>query len=333
MPAASCLLADLGGTNVRFALVDPTEANPLAGRPVQGFRVADFTDLASAARNFLSAAGATPTHGVLAVAGPVEGDRVRMTNHPWVISRRELMARLGLSDLLLVNDFAAMSLALTLLGTGDVHPLGSPRLAPAAAGEPRNLAVLGPGTGLGAGALLWREGRALPLQTEGGHVGFAPAGEQEIGILRHLAREFGRVSNERLLSGAGLVNIYRALAAMSGAQAGHPPPEEITHRAAEGSDRTALRTLEIFSEVLGSVAGDLAMAYGSWDGVYLAGGLAPVALPWLERGGFRRRFEDKGRYADTLARVPTVVITHPEPGLLGAAAFAHAAWGGAGPRG
>jgi glucokinase len=327
MPATSCLLADLGGTNVRFALVDPLRPNPLAGCAVGKFRVADFPDFASAAQRFLAAGEATPRHGVLAVAGPVAGDRARMTNHPWVVSRRELMARLGLADLLLVNDFAAMGMAVTLLEAGDLHPLGASPLAPVVAGEARSVAVLGPGTGLGVGALFWRGGRALPLHSEGGHVGFAPAGEEEIGILRHLARAFGRVSNERLLSGAGLVNIYRALAAMDGAEVGNPAPEDITRGAADGTDRRATRTLEVFCEVLGSVAGDLALAYGAWDGVYLAGGLAPVVLPWLEGGGFRRRFEDKGRYADELARVPTQVITHPQPGLLGAAAFAHEAWG------
>lgn len=330
MPASPCLLVDLGGTNVRFALVDPARRNPLAGQPVQRFRVADFSDLAQAARSFLADMDAAAGRAVLAVAGPVAGDRVNMTNHPWVISRRALMAELGLDDLMMVNDFAAMSLSLTLLEASDARPLGLPRLAPAVPDKARTFAVLGPGTGLGAGALLWRDGRAFPLQTEGGHVGFAPMGEQEIALLRHLARDFGRVSNERLLSGAGLANIYLSLAAMSGAVVDDAAPEAITRRAAEGSDPLAERALGIFCDVLGSVAGDLAMAYGAWDGVYLAGGLAAVAWPWLEQGGFRRRFEDKGRYADVLARVPTLVITHPEPGLLGAAAFARSAWGGDG---
>jgi len=181
--------------------------------------------------------------------------------------------------------------------------------------------VVGPGTGLGVGGLLVRQGHCSVLQTEGGHAGFAAHSPEDIEILKYLNQKYGRVSNERLICGQGLVNLYDALCHITGATAEALQPEDITARA-KNDDPLCTRTVETFAGIFGSVAGDLVLTLGSWDGVYLTGGLIPILLPWLERGRFRERFEAKGRFRTNLEKVPTQAIMNPEPGLLGAAALA-----------
>lgn len=320
--AERVLLADVGGTHVRFALADPASAQPLLDTSVRGFRVVDFAGLTEAAAAYLDAMGARPRRGVFAIAGPVDGDEVRMTNHAWTVSRARVIADLALLSLHLVNDFAAMGRCIALLGASDVQTIGARDAVRVGALPRQTFAVLGPGTGLGVGALLQREGRLVALETEGGHLGFAPRTDEEIAILRRLGARFGRVSNERLLCGSGLVNLHRALGDIHGTFVADLGPEDITRRADSGADAGCERAVGIFCELLGAVAGDLALAFGAWDGVYVGGGMTPALLPWLQRGGFRRRFEDKGRYASVLARVPTLAIVHPYAGLLGAAAIA-----------
>jgi glucokinase len=189
----------------------------------------------------------------------------------------------------------------------------------------QTFAILGAGTGLGVGALIVRDGHAHALETEGGHASFAPGNAEEVEIYRRLSARFGRVSHERALCGSGLVNLYEALAEIGGVKATLSAPEQIT--AADDSDALSRRSVEIFCEQLGAIAGDLVLTFGAWDGVYVAGGLAPSMTRWMERGGFRRRFEDKGRLSPAIARVPTSIVTHTEPGLLGAAAWAMMAAG------
>jgi glucokinase len=333
---APVLLADIGGTHARFALGDPDAPSPLLQASVRDYRVADFPDCAAAVRHYLAALDAHPDRGVFSVAGPVDDDCVRFTNSPWVVSGRALAARLGFSSLRLVNDFTALSHALPLLGDASVQPLGGPARARFGAAAEQTFAVTGAGTGLGVGALLLREGRPVALETEGGHAGFAPCDGEQIEILRRLQARFGHVSNERLLSGQGLVNLYAALAGIAGATVEPLAPEEVTRRANAGADAQCVRAIEIFCEVFGAVAGDLVLAYGAWDGVYLGGGLTPLLLPWLGRGGFRRCFEDKGRFAARMRTVPASAVLATDAGLLGAAAFARAqgrAAGGAQPPG
>lgn len=321
---ATVLLADVGGTNVRFALADPAQTQPLIAGSVRRYRAADFASFADAARTYLRDGGARPRRGVFALAGQIRDGVVQVTNHAWSVSCEQVRVELALDDLRFINDFAAMSLCVPLLGATDVHRVGE---APApAADDPRDrtFAVVGPGTGLGVGALLLRGGRASALETEGGHVGFAPRNEEEVDVLRRLQARYGRVSNERLLSGGGLSNLHEALGEIHGTSRDRLSPAEITQAADERSDPACVRAVELFCELLGAVAGDFVLAFGAWDGVYLAGGMPPLLLPWLERGGFRRRFEDKGRFGEQLAQVPTQVILHPDAGLLGAAACARA---------
>jgi glucokinase len=294
---------------------------PLLDASIRHYAVEDFPSLATAAAHYLDAIGDRAGHGVFAVAGRVEHDQARLTNHPWVISSPRIARELGLQSLQLVNDFVAQAMSIRLLREQDVQPVG-PALAPATAASERTYAVLGPGTGLGVGALLLRDGRATALATEGGHVGFAPGNAQEIAILQHLAAHYGHVSNERLVSGGGLVNLHRALAAIAGEPWDETiQPADITTRAQGGDDRCR-KVVELFCGIFGSVAGDTALAMGAWDGVYLTGGLVPHLLDDLQRPAFRQHFQAKGRYAQAMTQVPTLAILHPQPGLLGAAAIA-----------
>lgn len=324
--AGHVLLADIGGTNARFALADTSSETPLIVDSVEGFSVADFPSLADAAKHYLDQTGATAQNGVFAVAGRVEGDVARITNHPWVISLSRTRAALGFDDLKLVNDFAAQAMAVSLLTLDDVVAIGGANWSPAPPTKDRTYAVIGPGTGLGVGGLIQREGHRYPLETEGGHVSFPPGTPEEIEILKRLSQQFGRVSNERLICGPGLVNLHRALSEIAGEDPGPMQPADVTARAAEGDVR-CMRTLDVFCAVFGAISGDLVLSAGAWDGVFLTGGLVPKLLSSLQHSGFRQRFEHKGRFSPAMARVPTLAIVHPRPGLLGAAAFAVESFG------
>ncbi|MBS7456147.1 glucokinase [Coralloluteibacterium stylophorae] len=316
------LLADIGGTNARFALADDSAVNPLVDGSMRRYDTADFPSLAEAARHYLGEIGADPSRGVFAAAGPVVGDSIRMTNCPWVISFSQTRQALDFARLHVVNDFHAMARCVPLLEDADVEPVGGVAQAHIELGESNhNCAVLGPGTGLGVGGLILREGRAFALETEGGHVSFAPVDELEIDILRRLVARFGRVSTERLICGSGLVVLHQTLAEIEGHAPEDLEPKDVTARA-EAGDAAALRTIEVFCAIFGSVAGDVALMLGAWDGVYLTGGLVPRLMWCLRDGRFRERFEAKGRFAEVLAATPTVAILHPQPGLLGLAAIA-----------
>lgn len=322
------LLADIGGTNARFALADTAAAQPLLGDSIRKYAVADFPSLGDAARHYLDDGSLRqtqdariPHRGVFAVAGRVEGDLARITNHPWVISRERVRSALGFDDLLLINDFAAQAMSILLLAPQDVVAIGGASWTPADLRHDRTYAVIGPGTGLGVGALVVRGGIPWPLETEGGHVSFPPGTPEEIAILERLSAQYGRVSNERLVCGPGLVNIHRALSEIAGEDPGPMQPSTITARAAQGEVR-CMRAVDVFCAVFGAISGDLVLTVGAWDGVFLTGGLVPKMLESLLHSGFRQRFEHKGRFSANMARVPSLAIVHPNAGLLGAAAIA-----------
>lgn len=329
MSVQPVLLADIGGTNARFALADVGNASPLVADSVREYAVADFPSLPDAAARYLDDVGASAARAVIAVAGRVEGDEARITNFPWVISIARTIAALKLQDMRLVNDFTAQSMAVLALQPTDVTAIGGAQW-PARRGEggnDRTFAVIGPGTGLGVGGLLIRNRLPYPLSTEGGHVDFAPGNPEEIAILQQLAQEYGRVSIERLVSGMGLVNLHRALCRIEGIDPGPMEPRDVTTRAAQG-DRLCMRAVDVFCAVFGGCAGDLVLTLGAWDGVFLAGGLVPRLIDTLQHSGFRQRFEHKGRFSAAMSRVPTLAVMHPQPGLLGAAVIAvHAAAG------
>ena len=306
------LVGDIGGTNARFALA------PLVGAPrliaMRRWRVADFPTLAGAVAAYLDEAAPNirTRVGAIAVAGPAVGDEVQVTNCHWRFSIADTQRELGFDRFHVINDFAANSWALPELEDAELIPIGASGRSKAHEGT---YAVLGPGTGLGVGAVHRNgDGRMTVLESEGGHVAFAPSSDEEDMILRRLRRRHGRVSYERLLCGAGLVNIYDALADCGTAI----EPSEVTARTA--SDPLAMRAVELFCEILGGFAGDVAMMVGAWNGIYLAGGVLGSMRQTLAGGGFRRCFENKGRFSSLLAKVPTMLVDQPALGLLGAAA-------------
>jgi glucokinase len=320
------LLADIGGTNARFALADTQLQAPLLVDSVRQFEVVDFPSLADAARHYLDGVPAQAIavrDGVFAVAGRVNGDEARITNHPWIISRTATQAAIGLDKLRLVNDFAAQAMAIELLADEDLAVIGGLPWTRSTSPN-RTYAVLGPGTGLGVSALIVRGEQRIALETEGGHVCFAAGNPEESAILDRLSRHYGRVSDERLVSGGGLVNIHRALCEITGEPARAMRPQDITAGAVRGDARCE-RSVQVFCAVFGAIAGDLTLTLGAWDGVFLTGGLVPKLLTELQHSAFRSRFEAKGPFAAAMARVPTMAVVHPHAGLLGAAAFARMA--------
>lgn len=318
MPALD-LIADIGGTNARFALTDPAAPVPALLQP-RSLPNAEFASLQHAAEHYLADIDARPRRAAIAVASPVGTDEIRLTNRAWSFSRRELEHALGLDELRLINDFGAVAHAVPALGPDTRVTLHGAADAPLRG----PVSVIGPGTGLGVALLTGSTGQGWSVvETEGGHVSFAPLGDEEHIVARWVTARFGRVSTERLLSGAGLSHIEAALrGADSAPPDGRKPdlraPEAIVAAALEGHDRDARRTLARFCAVLGSVAGDAALIHGART-VMIAGGIVPRFIPFLRSSAFRERFLAKGRFAAYLETVAIHVVTHPHPGLLGAA--------------
>jgi glucokinase len=315
------LVGDIGGTNSRYALVDLASPRPVLERQ-QALKNADFASLQHACEHYLAAVGARPRLAAIAVACPVTGDAVRLTNRAWSFSQAELASALGLERLLVINDFGAVAWAVPALGADDRVTLHGD--AHAALAGP--VSVLGPGTGLGVALLVGDAARGWQVvETEGGHVSFAPQGDEEYAIARWLNAKFGRTSNERVLSGPGLAHIDAALGAGSESptldlieRTPLRDPAAIVAAALDGHDVAARRALARFCAVLGSVAGDAALIHGART-VMIAGGIVPRFLPFLATSAFRERFLAKGRFAALLEPIAIHVITHPQPGLLGAA--------------
>src|ERR1700754_2340277 len=334
---APTLLADLGGTNVRFGIAHPDEDQPLIQESVRKYHVKDYASLGDAAKQYFKDAGHEAQRAIIAAAGRIDnGETVKVTNNPWAISAKSLAKELDLEWVHLVNDFAAQSMAVMLMtdqktadGHQDLVPVGKLAVPKIGAKEEQTFVVVGPGTGLGVGGLLIRGDKVSVLQTEGGHAGFAAHSAEDIEILKVLNLRYGRVSNERLICGQGLVNLYEAISEISGQKPQEGiTPEEITKRATDATCPMCARAVETFAGIFGSVAGDLVLTLGAWDGVYLTGGMTPILLPWIQKGNFRERFEAKGRFRDTMEQVPTQAIMNPEPGLIGGAALAIVEAGG-----
>ncbi|BAK74966.1 glucokinase [Pseudogulbenkiania sp. NH8B] len=305
------LVADIGGTNARFALytggAEPEQIKVLA--------CADYPTLEAAVRAYLADVGATVRHASIGIANPVTGDWVQMTNHHWAFSIEATRQALALESFLVINDWAAMALALPHLPADALIKVGGGEAVP---GAP--CALIGPGTGLGVSALVPHAHGATPVPGEGGHVSFAPFDEREAQIW-HFARErYGHVSAERLLSGPGLVLIYQALAALAGEEAEDLRAADISTRALSGECPRCRETLDAFCAMLGTAAANLTLTLGARGGVYLGGGIVLRLLDYFQSSPFRARFEDKGRFSGYLAAVPVYIMTHAMPALLGATA-------------
>jgi glucokinase len=308
-PIEQTLLGDIGATNARFSLL----ANGMLG-PVTTFEVARyvrFPDVVAAFLN-LHRDQVPVTHALLAVAGPVEGDRCKLTNCSWVIDAGELRGMFRLAEVRVVNDFAATAYSLPSLTAADLHPLGGGRAVP---GVP--MAVLGPGTGLGVACLVPGASEPAVIAGEGGHATFAAASAREDAVIDYLRRRFGHVSAERVISGTGLENLYQAIAALDESEVPSRDAAEITKTALDGTCRTAGAALDMFCALLGSFSGNVALTFGARGGVYIAGGIAPRILELLGRSQFRRRFEEKGRLRPYLEAVPSNVIVHSAAAFVG----------------
>lgn len=308
------LLADVGGTNVRFAL----ETAPMRIGKVTALKVADYPSLEAATRQYLSGlSGAVPRHAAVGLANPVLGDHVKLTNHNWAFSIEAMRRSLGLRTLVAINDFAALALGLPWLPQQDLALLRPGVPVPTA---PR--ALVGPGTGLGVSGLIpTADGNsAVALAGEGGHIEVMPVTDDEWTAWNAAHKLHGRVSAERLLSGMGLSHIHAALAAETGTLLLAPlSPEQVTAGAVQHGDPLCQRAFAVFCGLLGSVAADVALVLGARGGVYLGGGIAPRFVPALRVSAFSDRFADKGRMRDFLAGLPVYVITAAYPALPGLA--------------
>ena len=305
------VIGDIGGTHARFAL-----AQHGAYSHLQRVDVAKYDSLFEALGDYLAAlpSGLMPSVAVIDVAGPVRGDHVKMTNLAWSFSADDMKHRLGLKAFRVLNDFAAAASSIPYLPQADCFPIG-----PDISGVKGPIGVLGPGTGLGVGALVPRGDSWTLVPGEGGHVSLPPSSEIEDRILVILRKRFGHVSAERVLSGMGLVNLYQALCEIDGVAAAPFTPADVTDHAIRGTDPICVKAFAHFCEMLGTVAGDLALTLGASGGIYIAGGILLRFKEAFAASGFRTRFESKGRFRDWLQTVPTRLILEESPALLGLA--------------
>jgi len=303
------LIADIGATHTRCALIDDKGSAVAA----ESFQSGEFASPRDILAHYLSRRRLSDklTVAALAIAAPVTGDRVEMTNLPWQFSQRELRAQLGLSRLLVVNDFAAVAWALPALKSEDLRQIGG---GEAIARAP--LAVVGPGSGLGVSVLVPFEGNWTVLPGEGGNISIATTTDDEAAIVAPLRDATGFCAAETLVSGPGLARIYEFLATRAGQDEAVLTPAAVA-AAAKANNPVAEQALELFFGLLGTIAGDLALTAGARGGVYVAGGIVPKLIEPLLASAFRERFLAKGRYRPYLEAIPTYVVTAPVPALVG----------------
>ncbi|MFP5427611.1 MAG: glucokinase [Gammaproteobacteria bacterium] len=309
----SRLLADIGGTHARFAWQHEPGG---AITDVHVLPSAEHESLQAAIHAYLGRIGRTaPSTAAIAIASPVTGDRVQMTNHPWSFSQCQVCDEFGFATWRLLNDFTALALALPMLPASDLHQVGGGPAQPLAP-----VGLVGPGTGLGVSGLL-PDGRGgwIPLEGEGGHVTLPAQTPRERLVMDGLVRRYGHASAERLVSGQGLVDTFDLLCEADGAdRGGLDTAADLSRLALAGRHAQAVEALDMFCATLGSVAGNLALTLGARGGVYVGGGIVPRLGPALERSAFRQRFEAKGRYQAYLAPIPVWVITSRQsPALIG----------------
>ena len=306
------LVGDIGGTNARFALVPAGKVQPEAIEvlPCSGYETLE----AAVADYLLRVKVDSVREACLAVASPIRGTRVSLTNGHWSFDTEWTRKHFGWRQFKVINDFAAMALGVLHLGRDQLVKIcGGP-------GDPaRARLVIGPGTGLGVSGLVPVRDGWVPLITEGGHVDFAPVNGREMAVLEILQRQYGRVSVERILCGQGLLDLYRAHAEIEGAPAPLASPEQVTGAALAASDPLAHRTLMHFCEVLGRTAGNAALTLGSLGGVYICGGIVPRFTDFFLKSGFQGAFEEKGRMRSLMEFTPVYVVEEAYTGLLGAA--------------
>lgn len=314
MPERNLLIGDIGGTNARFAL---------ANQHFPGFhdvvelKCADFASSSDAIRHYLGHVGVERLGAIcLAAAGPVVDHSIDVTNNHWTLTAASMASEFDVEAVRLLNDFEAIAYSIPFIGSQERLVIGA-LSGTDLDGRAFDVAILGPGTGLGVAGLSRHDGGLLAITGEGGHVGFAPETDLQVEILKVLRTRFERVSAERVVAGSGIENLYTALLEIR-----HEPVAKLRAAdifAAAREPGTAADAVDVFFEILGQVAGDLALTLGSTDGVYIAGGIAKRYPDTLKNSVFRAAFENKGRHRHLMQRIPTFLITHPQPGLLGAA--------------
>jgi glucokinase len=308
------LIADIGGTFARFAL----EVAPHVFEQTESLRCEDFADFHAAITAYLAGLKGV-AHGdikqaAVAIANPVAGDQVRMTNYHWQFSIEQMRQRLNFDNLVVVNDFTALAMAVPTLTSQQRRQFGG------GAAIPRSMiGLIGAGTGLGVSGLIPADDGWIALGTEGGHTSFSPHDEREIAILQYAWRTHKHVSFERLTSGSGIELIFRALTDRAGLPERTLDAPEITRLALEGSDPLCKETIDVFCAILGTAAANLAVSQGAFGGIYIGGGIVPRLGLYFDQSPFRERFEDKGRFTDYMKGIPTFVITATNATLLGAA--------------
>jgi glucokinase len=310
------LLADIGGTYARFTI----ETAPGQFQHMASLRCADHADFEAAVSSYLTGLPQGRVghieHAAIAIANPVEGDDVRMTNYHWKFSIEQMRHRLSFESLVVVNDFTALAMSLPRLTPTQRRQVGG--------GTPREnsvLGVLGAGTGLGVSGLIPAADGWVALGTEGGHTSFSPRDDREIAILRYGMQQFPHLSHERLLSGPGLELIHRALRSDAGQSPERLAAPEITRHAMAGSDRFCVEALDAFCAMLGTAASNLAVTFGAMSGVYIGGGIVPRLGTYFDKSPFRARFEDKGRFTEYVKGIPTYVITAEHATFTGVSAI------------
>jgi glucokinase len=311
------LIGDIGGTNARFALVNGPDA-PVERLPYA--HTAAFPNIDDAIeQTVVASAGARPKSAILALAGPIAGDSVQLTNSDWVVRPNGLIKRFGLAEVVLLNDFEAQALALPDLTAQDLDPIGDGTSRPDAV-----RVVLGPGTGLGVGALVRARGSWVTVPGEGPHIDLGPVSERDMAIWPNIERVHGRVTAEALLSGPGMLRLYRAVCRTDAIEPSQATPEAVTAAGLAGTDGRAEETLQLFATHLGRVAGDLALIFMAYGGVFLGGGIAAKIAPVLKGGAFRDAFTDKAPYEALVKRMATAIVVRDDAALGGIAAFARA---------
>ncbi len=309
--------ADIGGTHARFAIADVEEGRVVALQSETVMKTADHASLQLAWQAFGAGLGrALPRAAAIAIAGPIHGDVLTLTNNPWVIRPALIAERLGVDRYTLCNDFTAVGHAVAQVDPGALRHLCGPDVP---FETPGIVSIVGPGTGLGVAQLVRRESDYQVVATEGGHIDFAPLDATEDALLARLRTRYRRVSVERIVAGPGLANIHETLAAIEGRAVLPADDKALWTLALAGDDSLAAAALDRFCRCLGSVAGDIALTHGA-SGVVIAGGLGLRIAGHLPQSGFAQRFVAKGRFEPMMAAIPVKLLTHPQPGLFGAAA-------------
>jgi glucokinase len=313
------LIADIGGTNTRFAIVPDRNAAPIGFPTV---KTGSFAAIDDAIRETVLVSSAErPRAAVFALAGPIHSDKVPLTNSTWVVEPASVVKSAGLSELVLLNDFEALAMALPALKPGDTDPIGGGRMR-----EEGAKLVVGPGTGFGAAGMLRVSDLIVPVPGEGGHIGLCPQTDRDDAVFAQLEKMGGgrRISAEWVVSGPGLIRLYRAIAATEGGIAKLARASEISAAGLNGTDPYAVEAIRLFATYLGRTAGDLALVFMATGGIYLAGGVSRLLAGFLKDSDFRAAFNDKWPHRALMESMATVVITHHAPALIGLGEFVRA---------